>query len=63
MSICADTGNIYAGLYYPITIAGVTLVVGSLCLRETHGSRIWDEAESAQRHSKCNVRLHGTQAE
>jgi len=43
--ICAATGNIYAGLYYPITIAGVTVVVGSLLLKETHGTRIWDEAE------------------
>jgi MFS family permease len=36
-------GNIYAGLYYPMIVAGVTFIVGSLLLRETHGQRIWDE--------------------
>jgi MFS family permease len=36
-------GNIYAGLYYPMIVAGVTFVVGSLLLKETHGNRIWDE--------------------
>jgi MFS family permease len=43
LSTCAATGNIYAGLYYPIIVAAVTFVVGSLMLRETHGIRIWDE--------------------
>jgi len=46
LSICAATGNIYAGLYYPIAIAAVTFVVGSLALRDTHGTRIWHEVES-----------------
>jgi len=41
--ICAATGNIYAGLYYPIAVALVTFVVGSLLLRETHATKIWDE--------------------
>jgi MFS family permease len=40
----AATGNIYAGLYYPMAVAGVTFIVGSLLLRETHGNRIWAEA-------------------
>jgi MFS family permease len=40
----AATGNIYAGLYYPMIVAAVTFVVGSLLLRETKGVRIWDEA-------------------
>jgi MFS family permease len=43
LSICAATGNIYAGLYYPIIVAGMTFIVGSLLLPETHGQRIWDE--------------------
>ena len=43
LSICAATGHIYAGLYYPIAVALLTFVVGSLALRETHGIRIWDE--------------------
>ena len=40
---CAATGNIYAGLYYPMIVAGLTFVIGSLLLKETHGTRIWDE--------------------
>jgi len=43
LSVCAATGNIYAGLYYPMSVAAVTLVVGGLLLKETHGTRIWDE--------------------
>ena len=39
----AATGNIYAGLYYPMIVAGLTFIVGSLLLKETHGNRIWDE--------------------
>jgi MFS family permease len=40
----AATGNIYAGLYYPMAVAGMTFIVGSLLLHETRGVRIWDEA-------------------
>src|SRR5271166_2311901 len=43
LSICAATGKIYAGLYYPMAVAALTFVVGSIALRETHGTRIWDE--------------------
>jgi MFS family permease len=41
--ICASTQNIYAGLYYPMIVASITFVVGSLLLRETHGTKIWSE--------------------
>ncbi|HYV03036.1 MAG TPA: MFS transporter [Blastocatellia bacterium] len=44
--IVAKTGNIYAGLYYPITVAAVTLIVGSLLLKETKSVLIWREMES-----------------
>src|SRR5258706_14265448 len=27
LSVIAETGNIYAGLYYPMVIAGITLIV------------------------------------
>lgn len=37
------TGNIYAGLYYPIIIASLTFIVGSLLLKETKHTLIWDE--------------------
>jgi MFS family permease len=43
LSICAETGNIYAGLYYPMIVAAITLIFGSVLLRETHGTKIWDE--------------------
>lgn len=43
VSIIAQTGDIYAGLYYPIAIAGITFVVGSIFLKETRGHKIWDE--------------------
>jgi len=46
LSICAATGKIYAGLYYPMAVAALTFVVGSIALRETHGTRIWDEVDA-----------------
>jgi MFS family permease len=41
--VCAATGNIYAGLIYPIAIALLTFVVGSIFLKETRHVRIWHE--------------------
>src|SRR5580704_3701173 len=46
LSICAATGKIYAGLYYPVGVAAVAFVVGSLALRETHSTRLWDEVSA-----------------
>ena len=40
----AATGNIYAGLYYPMIVAAITFVVGSIFLKETYGVHIWSEA-------------------
>ena len=40
---CAATQNIYAGLWYPMTVAGITFIVGSLLLKETRHVLIWDE--------------------
>jgi len=45
LSVVAETGNIYAGLYYPMIITGITFIVGAVLLRETHGHRIWAEFE------------------
>ncbi|HEX6575271.1 MAG TPA: MFS transporter [Gemmatimonadaceae bacterium] len=42
-SLVARTGNIYAGLIYPVVIALMTFVVGSIVLTETRHERIWDE--------------------
>jgi len=44
LSSVAATGNIYAGLYYPMIVAGITFIVGSIFLKETHNIRIWSEA-------------------
>jgi len=43
LSVVANTGNIYAGLYYPIIVASLTFIVGSLLLKETRHTLIWDE--------------------
>jgi MFS family permease len=44
-ALVARTGNIYAGLIYPVVIALMTFVVGSLVLTETRSKRIWDEVD------------------
>jgi MFS family permease len=44
--VVASTGNIYAGLYYPIIVAGLTFIVGSLLLKETRHITIWSEVEN-----------------
>jgi MFS family permease len=43
LSAVAKTGNIYAGLYYPIAIASLTFIVGCVFLKETHSTLIWKE--------------------
>ena len=44
-AVVARTGNIYAGLVYPIGVALLTVVVGSLYVRESRGTRFWEEVE------------------
>ena len=39
-AIVAATGNIYSGLWYPVAIAGITVIVGALLLPETRGRRV-----------------------
>ncbi|HEX2560057.1 hypothetical protein, partial [Phenylobacterium sp.] len=39
-AMVAASGNIYFGLWYPITVAAVTLVVGLLFLKEMRGAEI-----------------------
>src|SRR5437763_11288176 len=51
LSVIAQTGNIYAGVYYPIIVAGITVIVGSLLLRETRHVLIWDEVEGSEKFS------------
>ena len=42
-AVVTRTGNIYAGLIYPISVALLTFVIGSIYLKESHTLRIWDE--------------------
>jgi MFS family permease len=46
----ASTGNIYAGLYYPMAVAALTFLVGSIFLEETHSVLIWKELEEPVRY-------------
>src|SRR5690606_13355088 len=39
-AIVAATGDIYSGLWYPIVVAVMTAVIGTLWLRETHHERL-----------------------
>ena len=49
---CAATGNLYAGLAYPMVIAFITFVVGSIFLKETGHVKIWHEVAQAQKGSR-----------
>jgi MFS family permease len=42
-ALLTATGNLYAGLIYPITVAIITVIVGGLYIRESRSVRIWDE--------------------
>lgn len=44
-ALTTRTGHIYAGLWYPIIVALLTFVVGSLFLKESKDVRIWDEVK------------------
>jgi MFS family permease len=65
LSVAAATGSIYAGLYYPIGIALLTFVVGSLLLKETGHTKIWDDfdAEGGSDHYDETQRVLAVEAE
>jgi MFS family permease len=46
-ALVARTGNIYAGLAFPIVVALITVVVGSLFLKDQHNESIWAEVQLA----------------
>ncbi len=56
LSTIAATGNIYAGLYYPMAIAAMTFIVGSIALPETHGQKIWDEVAAKPEAVRAQAR-------
>jgi MFS family permease len=43
LSVCAATGNIYSGLWYPMIVASMTFIIGSIALKETVHVKIWHE--------------------
>jgi MFS family permease len=45
-SLVARTGNIYAGLAFPIIVALLTVVVGSILLKDRHKESIWTEVHT-----------------
>ncbi|HEX2723226.1 MAG TPA: hypothetical protein VHM24_09930, partial [Gemmatimonadaceae bacterium] len=47
-AVVARTGNIYAGLAYPIAIALMTFIVGMIALPETRHRKIWEEVEASK---------------
>jgi hypothetical protein len=49
---CEATGNIFAGLWYPMTVATITFIVGALFLKETHGVKIWQEVGTSSVSTK-----------
>jgi MFS family permease len=42
-SIVATSGSIYAGLWYPIIVAAMTVVIGALLLHDTKGRELTEE--------------------
>jgi MFS family permease len=59
LSVIAQTGNIYAGLYYPMIVASITFIVGSLLMRETHGHRIWEEVRADAEEAEATRKAEG----
>ncbi len=48
-AMIAQTGDVYYGLWYPIVIAGLTVVIGTFFVPETKNRDIFNDASSAQR--------------
>ena len=42
-ALVAKTGNIYAGLWYPIGVALMTVVIGAFWVKESKAVKLWDE--------------------
>jgi MFS family permease len=55
LSICAATGNIYSGLWYPMAVAAMTVVVGSIALKETVHVKIWHEVKPSAVTGKAST--------
>ena len=51
VSLCASTGNIYAGLFYPVAVTALSFVVGMIFLKESRGTLIWNEMLADKKES------------
>jgi len=49
----ATTNNPLAGLWYPMIVAGITFVVGSILIRDTKDKKLWDEMETLREEGKA----------
>jgi MFS family permease len=47
-AVVARTGNMFAGLIYPMAVAALTFVVGSFFLKETRTTKIWEEVHARE---------------
>lgn len=47
-AIVAATGSMYSGLYYPMAVALITVIVSVIWVPETRDVSIWDEVEPGQ---------------
>src|SRR3546814_2841454 len=50
-SVVAATGNIYAGLIYPIAVAAISFIIGMVYLKETRHNRIHEDRKSTRLNS------------
>jgi sugar phosphate permease len=51
-AVVAATGDIFAGLLYPVVVAGVACFVTLLCVRETRETAPTDEMQTRAIHSR-----------
>ena len=47
VGLCAATGNLYAGLLFPVSVSMLSFVVGTFFLKESSGTLIWSEIKSS----------------
>jgi sugar phosphate permease len=48
-----NTGNAFAGLWYPMIVAGMTFVIGAFLVKDTRDIKLWDELETMREEGKA----------
>jgi MFS family permease len=61
-ALLTATGNIYAGLIYPIVVAVITVIVGGLFIKESRHVRIWDEVGGQEAEPEYDTAPAGSTA-